>query len=547
MLRSVYTKTLRDMRWGILGWGLGFGLLVIVNGLGWSIAYPDAASRSELALQIRSGLSVAQAFYGPPRNVDTLGGFLEWRALGLAPVLLGLYLILAATGTTRGAEESRTIEVIAATPKTQSRLFFQQSAAIATAIVGTVTIMACLTMMSGLISGEATPRLPRVAGAYANVAAGSLIFGALGLLAAQVFSRRRTAALAATAVMVLVHLANTLPLVVPALSGVRYTSPLYLYTRSSPLANGHLDWMGLAGLLLVAAATIGLALWTSQRRDLFDTFRFRGRQMASADASVASSRTGPARPDLFLRNSLGRGLRDAVGTTAGWAAGLGMLAVLMTALVPNMRVALLKQPNSVLFKGLVTEKALLSGLLYSFLLPPLVMAFGVTLAGAWAADELNERLELELVAPVHRWKIMLQRLVAAGAAQAGAVAVVALAVLSTIELLHIDVPMTSVAAASFALLLLAVSAIALAFAIASWKPQLTAAAAGAFVAVSFFANLLIPLFDLPSWIRYLSVFGLYGAPLANGVSYWRMAVLAAAALAFATLGAVAFQRRDITK
>ena len=548
MLRSVYTKSLRDMRWGVLGWGVGFGALAAATAVGWAIAYPDAASRAQLAAQINGGLSVAQTFYGPPHDIDKLGGFVEWRALGLAPVLLGLYLILAATGMTRGAEESRIMEVIAATPMTRTRVLIEQTAAIATAITITVAIMAGITMAAALASGEGALSPARVAGTYANVAAGALIFGALGLVAAQVFASRRTAALASTGMMVLAHLANTLPLVVPDLRGIRYASPLYLYTRSSPLANGHLDWPAFGALLLVSVALAAMALLASQRRDLFDVVRFGRGEVPAPDATArAVVRAGPASPDVFLRNSLGRGLRDAFAATAAWAIGLSLFAVLMTALVPNMRVALLEQPNSFLIKSLVTEKALLSALLFSLLLPAFITVFGVTLAGAWAGDELSQRLELELAAPVARWTVFVERLVAAVGSTAIALAVIAIAVMTTIELLSLDVPTAALAAATFALLVLTACVVAVAFAIGSWKPQLAAAAAGAFVAISFFANLLIPLFDLPFWVRYFSVFGLYGAPLADGVSYWRLSVLALVGIICATAGSVSFQRRDIAK
>ena len=140
-LRSVYLKTLRDLRWGVLGWGGGLGMLVLVTAIGWTKAYPDQSSRLQLAAQIQGGLSVAQAIYGPPRAIDQLGGFVEWRTLGLAPVLLGLYLILAATGMTRGAEDAKTIEVVAATPRTRSRVLVEQTGA---AITGLAVALAPL-------------------------------------------------------------------------------------------------------------------------------------------------------------------------------------------------------------------------------------------------------------------------------------------------------------------------------------------------------------------------------------------------------------------
>lgn len=551
MLRSVYLKTLRDLRWGVLGWGGGLGVLVVVTAVAWAKAYPDEASRVALMGQIRGALSVAQAIYGPPHDVDRLGGFIEWRVLGLAPVLLGLYLILAATSMTRGAEESRTIEVVAATPRARSRLLLEQIAALVTGLAVAAALIGLLTLAAGSVSGEPAPQVGRVAATSANVAAAALMFGGLGLLAAQLFARRRTAALAASGVMVLCHLTNTLPLVEPGLGGMRYASPLYLYTRSSPLSNGNLEWLAFTGLVLVAVALGGLAFLASARRDLFDTYHRRRQVLREPEPAPANARIGPARPGFLFRNGLARGLRDAFGASVGWAAGLGLLAVLMTALTPRVREALLEQHDGPLFRqleraGLTSERGIVSALLFSFL-PPLVTVFGVTLAASWAGDELGGRLELELAAPVPRWRAFVQRWAAAVALQGVALAGVALAMVVTIEASGVDVPVGAVGAALWTLLVLAACMVSVGFATAGWKPGLTAALAGAFVAVSYFANLLIPLLELPGWVRYVSIFGLYGSPLADGVTYWRVGVLLAATVAFAAVGAAAFQRRDIVR
>ena len=85
-------------------------------------------------------------------------------------------------------------------------------------------------------------------------------------------------------------------------------------------------------------------------------------------------------------------------------------AVLMTALVPNVRQSLLGQSGPFAKQlekaGLTSEKGILSVLLFSFL-PPLATLFGVMLAASWAGDELNQRLELELATPAPRWRVFV--------------------------------------------------------------------------------------------------------------------------------------------
>jgi ABC-2 type transport system permease protein len=551
VFRSVYLKTLRDMRWGALGWGVGIGLLVAVTAAAWAAAYPDETSRSQLAAQLHGGLSAAQVMYGPPRHVDELGGFIEWRVLGLAPVLLGLYLILAATGMTRGAEDSRAIEVVVATPRTRSRVLLEQAGALATGIAAAMAVVGLFTLTTGVLAREHAPGALRIAGACANVGVAALLFGAVGLCAAQFIAPRRAAALVSAGAMIGLHLVNTVPLVVPGLTGIRYASPLYLYTRSSPLSDGHMDWLAFAGLALASAVLTGLAFVASHRRDLFDTYHPRRRPRLTHEGRTTSGGTGAAKRQVFLRNSLGRGLGDAAGATLAWTAGLGLLAVLMTALTPNVREALLEQSRGPLFRqleraGMLSERGILSALVFSFI-PPLATVFSVTLAASWAADELNQRLELELAAPVPRWRVFAGRLAAAIVSQAAAITAMALAIVIAIKAEGIDVPVAAVGAASWTLVVLGACVVSCGFAVASWRPGLTAALAGSFVASSYFASLLIPLLGLPGWARYISVFGLYGSPLSDGVSYWRVAVLLGLTAALAVAGAAGFQRKDIAR
>jgi ABC-2 type transport system permease protein len=304
-------------------------------------------------------------------------------------------------------------------------------------------------------------------------------------------------------------------------------------------------------MLLLAVLVVLFALLMSERRDLLDTYHRRRVVARAPEAVIAEQRGGPARSQLFLRNAFGRGLRDAFGAGLSWAAGLGGLAVLFAALTPNMRQALLQQASGPILReleraGAVTEKGILS-LLISFLLPPLVAVFGLTLVASWAGDETNQRLELELSMPVARRKVFLERFAASITMQAIAIAVSAVAMIVTVELIGADVPIGAIGAGSWTLVVLAASVTAVAFGIASWRPGLVTAAGGAFVVVSYFAGLVIPLLGLPSWARYVSVFSLYGSPIGDGVTYWRVGVLLALALVFAGMGAVQFQRRDIVK
>ena len=546
MLRSVYGKTLRDLRWSTLAWGGGIAVLILATAMARAIAFPDEESRLRLAAEVKGGLSVVQVVYGPPRSLETLGGFIEWRVLGLAPVLLGLHLIIAATGVMRGAEESRTIELVLASPAGRTRVFLQQVAALGTSLAAAVALVVVAALIAGPLSGDPVLPLVHISGMAANVLMVAAWAGAIALLAAQLFSRRRVAALAASGVMILAHLLNTLPLVATDLAPLRNLSPLRLYSASSPLSNGHTALWALALLALISAANCTLAFVANRRRDLFDSYHLRGRApVASKTRRVAP---GPSRPGLLFRNSLTYGLRDYAGTAAAWGVGLALFAVLMTSLTPNIREAIQEQPSSdVLRRFGGSEREILSTMLFTFLLPPLVAVLGVTLAAGWAADELSQRLELEAAAPIERWRLFIGRLAAAVGAALLALVAVVFATAVAVLVAGTDVPLAAIAGAGAGLLALVALVVSFGFAAASIRPAIAGAACGGFVAASYFADLVIPLLGWPDWTTSMTLFGLYGSPLESGYEPTRIAALAAIALALAAAGALRFQSRDITR
>jgi len=124
---------------------------------------------------------------------------------------------------------------------------------------------------------------------------------------------------------------------------------------------------------------------------------------------------------------------------------------------------------------------------------------------------------------------------------------VMLCVVAAVEVASLDVPAGAVAGAGWTLIVLAACVAAFAFAIAGWKPEVTVVAAGLFVALSYFAGVVIPLLGVPDWARYVSVFALYGTPVADGVGYVRVAALLVLTAAFVAVGALGFERRDVAK
>jgi ABC-2 type transport system permease protein len=547
VLRSVLLRTLRGQRWTALGWGIGLGVLIILIGIAWQRAYPTRAARALLTREVTSSLAVTQIFYGEPHHLDQLAGWQEWRGLGVYPLLLGLFAVIAATGATRGAEERGELEMVLATPIGRGRLFAEQAGGLLLVLLGTGLLVWLGLLYSGRAAGE-----PLDAGwaalAVLNCLAAAAFFGAVALLCAQLIGTRRGAALAAGGFMFAAHFWNNLGFAVPALRGLRGVSPMYLYAASAPLSLRRLDLPALLGLIALAALVATLAGILFSRRDQRDLARL----PLPAPLAAALARLRPRGSLRLLGNPLARGLRAVLGTALVWGIGLGTFAAFVVSITPSALGAIREQLGARSFierlqrGSVLSETGFLTFVLFSVLLP-LLAIYALMLASAWAADEAGGRLEIELAWPVSRVRHYAARLAATLLAVALTVLVIGAAFTVALALAGLSLPAGDALAAVLLLIPLAASVIACGFFVAARRPGAVVAVTGAIVGVLYFLDLLAPLFGWPDALRRLSIFRLYGTPLLTAVHWDDAAILVAVATLLAVLGGVAFARKDLSR
>ncbi len=550
MFRSIFLKSLRDQRISALGWGASLAVLTVVIAAAWVHAYPDQASRALLAEQVKSGLSIAEVLYGEPHSIDRLPGWIEWRAIGLMPLLLGIIAVLTATRITRGAEEDRTLEPVAATASSRTRVFAEQAASVLAGMAVICGLIWLGMMAAGPVAGEeavnALDSFLLAVNLYLVVA----FAASLGLVAGHFTTSRRSAALATGGAIVAMHIWNNLTAITPAIRDLRPISPFYLYSASAPLSEGRVNFAAVAGLAILAGGLVAFACWLVGRRDLRGAIRLPWQKAPEATTPAAFT-AAYFRPEVGLRSPYFRGLADSRTSVAGWGIGLAALSATFAAVTPGVREVWAERASSSALSQLIgtekiTDSAVISFAVFGFL-ELLVSIFALTLAAAWASEEIDGRLELEVACPVPRVSIFLQRLAAALSADvvviglAGAGLAVA-AVAAGVDLKWED-------AAVALMLLLPLSAVVLAFGyfVSSTYPRLVVGAGAAILLISYFIEILVPLFGWPSELQYVSVFHLYGRPLLDGPDWPSTAGLLAATVVFGAAGSVGFSRRDITR
>ena len=145
MMRSIFSKTLYDMRWtlgafAVLLFGLSFVVLYI---------YPSVQTAQDEMLQ---GISdeTAKALVGSLAQANTVEGFLSVQLFSFQPLYLSIYAIIVASAAVAGEEGDKTLSFLLSRPVSRFRVLTEKALAF---IVGLVAITAATA--GGALAGAA--------------------------------------------------------------------------------------------------------------------------------------------------------------------------------------------------------------------------------------------------------------------------------------------------------------------------------------------------------------------------------------------------------
>jgi ABC-2 type transport system permease protein len=241
-----------------------------------------------------------------------------------------------------------------------------------------------------------------------------------------------------------------------------------------------------------------------------------------------------------------------------WALAVAAVTALYTAFYPSvgggqMDAMLESMPSEFItamgFDSMATAAGYVTSTVYALLGAVLTLVCAIGLgARLVAGQEEDGMLELELTAPVSRRRIYTERLAALWLT----VLVLVLALSASLGVLsaalELGLSATNVAAASAGLLLFggALGTVAFAVGAATGRRGIALGTAAAVAVAAYLLSYLSPIAEAP-WMERISPFHWYiGAePLATGVDWSGLGLLAALAVLAAVGGAAAFERRDL--
>jgi ABC-2 type transport system permease protein len=538
-LTSVYAKTVRDSRRAALIVGGIGGLFMFITAAPYGAEFTTPEARAALVAQMSALPAVMRGLLGEPINIDTLGGFISWRVGNFLPVLLGLWSVLALSGTLVGEAAKGSLDILVSTPSSRRSIALQKLAGHVTAVVVAMALMAMLVFFAG----QAFAVLPGDGIALADAAGFALLTGllmlacgAVSFAVAPVVGRTRAVAIGLIVLFggYLIASYGTLSDAIDALSPLTWFS----WTAGHRPLAGVTDWPSVGLLALVTIVLLVIGVVAFERRDI-------GRTAALAWLRLPGLPVG-------TRGPLVRQLSDRTPIALAWGLGIGLYAALIAASAEGFSTAINELPQMAeLIRQLYPDIDLSqpSGLLqlafYGFAALMLGLAAATAVAG-WASEEGDGRLDTVLAAPVSRARWFLSSAIGALLAIVLATAVLGAIVVAAIALAGGSLGDVVPGIALLGLVAMAFAAVGLA-AGGLVRSSLAAPVAALFAIGTLVIDLFGPALDLPDAILDLSIVKQLGQPMV-GV-YESTGVIAAVVLIVGGLavGAWGFGRRDIDR
>jgi len=539
--------TVRDLRWpqwtlarftirrtvrAATLWGAAMALYTYASVVGFQDLSPSRQGRRAFVDALGGNLGL-KALMGQPYRLDTVGGFVTWRATAVLSLIGAVWGLLLATDATRGEEAAGRWELFLAGRVTRRRAALNALLGLGAA----VAVLWTFTFVAAVVAAE-RPGVGFSIGAallFATaVAAGAAQFITVGALAAQLMPTRARAAALAAAVFGVSFLLRAVADVAPTAHWLVYASPLGWIEQIRALSDPRPQWLlPIAGLItILVLATLSLA----GRRDL--------------DASTLPDRdTAVARTRLLGSHRL-LAVRLTRTTALAWTLAAAVGSMIYATFARSAGSAFASSPAAArLGHGLahganqITGVRTFAGIVF-LLVMLMLMGYVASALAAIREEEADGHLDNLLAATVGRadWLSTRTLLVLAVTVLAGAGTGIGFwagsgagAGLTLGELLQAGLNATAPA-----VLLLGIGVFTLGV-----LPRWTAPVCYALLAWSFLLDMLGSVLHLNGWVLDTSL--LQHPTLAPITTpNWAVAgVYAALATLLAAAGGLAFQRRDL--
>jgi ABC-2 type transport system permease protein len=510
---------------------------VLAVGASTAANYPTLASREQQMVGLAQVPWIG-ALFGTPIGIDRLGGLVSWRDGILIAISLGLWSIVALSGTLAGEVRAGSFEVLGNVPIPRWRIALEKVTVHLASLELAVLLMAAIAWLTGLVfavlPGDAIAFVDAIA-EFVGLALIGLVAGAIAFALAPFVGRAPAAGLAAVALF-LAYLVTAYAGLVPAFASLEGLSWFTWTADQRPLA-GSWDVASLVPVVGLIALLLAIGVVAVERRDLGTTVPLPSLALPGRRFLLR----GPARQAHLGSRARALAWGLAIGTPMGLFALSG----------PGITDPIKADPGAARFIEQVFSGINLSttgGVLqlafvwFGYLLMALVAA---TLVDGLTSDERERRLDLLLSTPVSRGRW----LVAGGMGLYGSLALLTLvvALLTALGAAAAGQDAVTPFVGVWVGGLYAAALVGIALTVLGLGAVELAAAVPAALALGFYVwDVIGSALRLPEELVGLSLTHHLGQPMAGTYDWPGMLLLAALAAGGLLVGGWGLRRRDLS-
>lgn len=263
MLGSVFTKTIYDRRWAILGWGFGLAVLA------WMVVviYPSFGKNSSFATDISQLPPAFQKLAGNVSGMNTPDGFISSQLFQKSlPLAMAIFGIILGCGAIAGEEERGTLQTLLSAPISRGKVLMHKWLALIAVLTLSVAAMAAGLWLGAWQIHITLPTINTLLG-LGNTLIFGIFFMTLSFSLGALSGRFGVAVGVSSAVAAAGYIFQSLAAMVESLKPFEKLSPFYYYGSKNVLAEG-VTPLYIAALLLATAVLFLAGLMAFRKRDI---------------------------------------------------------------------------------------------------------------------------------------------------------------------------------------------------------------------------------------------------------------------------------------
>jgi ABC-2 type transport system permease protein len=522
--RALVLHALRGERVRMAVFALIAVLYALANVIGYRQTYPTEASRVEFARAFSDNIAL-RLFYGVPHDLASVGGYVEFRVMGMLAILISAWALFAAVRALRGEEDEGRYELVLAGAVGRGGALAAVLCALALECAAMWLVIAVVLVLSAALPGDMTRG--QAALVAAGIMAPAVLYAALGALASQIAPTRRSAQALAGGVLAVSVFLRIAADIGHGVGWLRWATPIGWVEQLRPVTGADPAVLGLYAL--ATAAVVAVTALLARRRDIGSSL-LRPRAVVPSRTTLLGSPTEAA-------------LRSELPSLLAWLIGAGLLAFALGAFAHSVTTEIRKVSIHTYGLHITTAAGYLATVFALFAL--IVALFAASHIGGLRDEESSGRLETLFALPVARRSWIGGRLAVAGvttvllALGLGALAWAGAAVTGG------GVSFAQMIAAGANCIAVSLLFLALGVLLFAWVPRPSPGAAFGLIGIAFLWELVGALVSAPSWLLTISPFHhVTQVPLVAADRRGTAVMLVIAALA-AWAGVERFARRDL--